>query len=97
MIFSEHPTVSLNMNILLFNLIPLFFIPMTIKRGMKKLNNPYWKFEGVLLLFYLLVAAPFIQKIPVALIFVALSLLIRCVAALAVPQRLKSGKEGKIS
>jgi len=92
MIFSEHPTVSLNMNILLLNPIPLFFIPMTIMRGRKKINNPFWKYEAVALLLYLLVAAPFIQNVPGALIFVALSLLIRCGASLALSGRLKTGK-----
>ena len=31
MIFSQHPTTSLNLNLLLFNPLPLFFIPAIIK------------------------------------------------------------------
>jgi len=76
MIFSEHPTVSLNMNILLFNPLPLFFIPITVARGVKKLYNPIWRYWLPLLLLYLVVA-PLIQRIPLPLVMLTVCILMR--------------------
>ena len=39
MLFSEHPTTSTNLQILLLNPLPLFFIPSVLKR---KKSNPWW-------------------------------------------------------
>ena len=47
MIFSQHPTTSLNLNILLFNPLPIFFIPSVIKH-----RNTWWKLLVVLLILY---------------------------------------------
>ena len=47
MIFSQHPTTSLNLNILLFNPLPIFFILSVIKH-----RNTWWKLLVVLLILY---------------------------------------------
>ena len=89
MIFSQHPTVSLNLNILFLNPIPLFLIPVTIKRGWKKLYNPAFKYILIVLLVFVVIA-PIFQRIPLALIVLALSLLVRCVSQVFLRQRLQA-------
>ncbi len=50
MLFSEHPTTTLNLQILLFNPLPLFFIHKVIRRR----KTCYWYVATVLLAFFLL-------------------------------------------
>ena len=49
MIFSQHPTTSINLNILLFNPLPLFFIPSVIKG-----RNTWFKVLAVMIVLYAL-------------------------------------------
>ncbi len=71
MIFSEHPTTSLNLQILVLNPLSLFFIPSVIKRK----HTRYWNILLVCLLFFFVGA--FIQDYAEGMEIVALSLLIR--------------------
>ena len=71
MIFSQHPTTSLNLNLLLFNPLPLFFIPSVIKGKRKVWQNVQL---GMLALFYL---GALFQCYAEGITIVALCLLLR--------------------
>ncbi|MBO4719353.1 MAG: DUF4105 domain-containing protein [Prevotella sp.] len=70
MLFSQHPTTTLNLNYLLFNPLPFFFIPSVIRR--KKI---WWSVQMVMLVLYAIGA--FFQSYPEGMGFLALCLLIR--------------------
>ena len=71
MIFSQHPTTSLNLQILLLNPLPLFFIPAVIKRKARR----WWTLEVVMIaLFYV---GAIWQHYAAGMEIVALCLLIR--------------------
>jgi hypothetical protein len=72
MIFSQHPTTSLNLNLLLFNPLPLLFIPAVIK-GKRSL----WT-KLLLLMLILYGLGGIMQSYPEGMWIVALCLLIRC-------------------
>ena len=72
MIFSQHPTTSLNLNLLLFNPLPLLFIPAVIK-GKRSL---WTKLQLTMLVLYGL--GGILQSYPEGMWIVALCLLIRC-------------------
>ena len=73
MIFSQHPTTSLNLNLLLLNPLPLFFIPAVIRRK----GTRWWKLEITLLALYAI--GSFFQSYPEGTMIVALSLLLRVI------------------
>ena len=70
LLFSQHPTTTLNLNYLLFNPLPLFFIPSVIKR-----KKGWWKIQMTLLALFAIGA--FFQNYAEGTGFLALSLLIR--------------------
>ena len=72
MIFSQHPTTSLNLNLLLFNPLPLLFIPAVIK-GKRSL---WTKLHLMMIILYAL--GGILQSYPESMWIVALCLLIRC-------------------
>lgn len=72
MLFSQHPTTSTNLQILLFNPLPLFFIPAVLRRR----PGRWWLTEaGMTLLFFL---GSIWQSYAEGMLIVALCLLIRC-------------------
>lgn len=71
MFFSEHPTTSTNLQILLFNPLSLAFIPIIIKRK----KTSYWNFLLICLILFFL--GGILQDYAEGLEIVALSLLIR--------------------
>jgi hypothetical protein len=71
MIFSQHPTTSLNLNLLLFNPLPLLFIPAIIK-GKRDL----WR-KVLATMFILFALGSFFQRYAEGMWIVALCLLIR--------------------
>lgn len=73
MIFSQHPTTSLNLNLLLFNPLPLFFIPAVI-RNRRSLWN---KLLLIMIVSYSL--GGIFQSYPEGMWIVALCLLLRCI------------------
>ena len=76
MVFSQHPTVRVNLQILLLNPLSLLFLFPVIKAESKKKAHGYWKvLAGCLLLFLL---GGIWQTYAEGMYFVALSLLIRC-------------------
>jgi len=73
MIFSEHPTTSLNLNLLMLNPLPLFFIPAVIRRK----HSRWWRIEITLLALFAI--GSLIQSYPEGMMIVALSLLLRVI------------------
>ncbi|MDD7029447.1 MAG: DUF4105 domain-containing protein [Prevotellaceae bacterium] len=74
LIFSQHPTTSSNLQFLLLNPLPLFFI---IRLWRKPQNRLYWKIStGLIVLFFIGGA---LQDYAEGMNLVALSLLTRCV------------------
>lgn len=71
MIFSEHPTVSINLQLLLFNPLPWFFLWPVIKRR----NTRYWKVTFVL--FFLFMIGSLFQHYAEGLWCLALCLLLQ--------------------
>ena len=72
MIFSQHPTTSLNLNLLLFNPLPLLFIPAIIKGK----RNTWRKLQLTMLLLFAI--GGIFQSYAEGMWIVALCLLIRC-------------------
>jgi hypothetical protein len=72
MIFSQHPTTSLNLQLLLINPIPLFFIPAVLKR---KPNTRWW--IVLLTMIILFSIGSLFQKYAEGMMILALCLLIR--------------------
>ena len=72
MIFSQHPTTSLNLQLLLLNPLPLFFIPSVLKGKTKR-----WRIVllGMIVLFAI---GRIFQVYAEGMMIVALSLLLRC-------------------
>ena len=70
MLFSQHPTTTLNLNYLLFNPLPFFFIPSVVRR--KKI---WWAVQMTLLALYAIGAI--FQSYPEGMGFLALCLLTR--------------------
>ena len=70
MLFSQHPTTTLNLNYLLFNPLPFFFIPSVIRR-----KKTWWPVQMTMLALYAIGA--FFQSYPEGMGFLALCLLIR--------------------
>ncbi len=72
LLFSEHPTTSTNLQILLLNPLPLAFLYKTLKGK----AQAWWRTETVLILLFF--AGAFLQDYAEGLIIVALCLLCRC-------------------
>jgi hypothetical protein len=85
MIFSQHPTVSLNLQILLFNPLPLFFGISAIK-ALKK-GRIHWYVKVAVSLIVLFYIGNFVQEYAEGLNIVALSLLIRCLSAIGIRKK----------
>lgn len=75
MVFSEHPTVSLNLQILLLNPVTLVMMPHTIKRLRKRQSALWIKIWAMLIVAFLI--GGFFQSYAEGIVFVALSLLFR--------------------
>ena len=80
MVFSQHPTVSLNLQILVLNPLPLLFIWPAIKALRRK--QRYWLFPTMTVMTLLFFIGNFIQGYAEGMNIVALSLLIRYASAL---------------
>jgi hypothetical protein len=73
MIFSQHPTVSLNLQILLFNPIPLIFAIPVVRAAIRHKRHWWWKWSlGLLILFFI---GSFFQHYAEGMLILALSLL----------------------
>jgi len=87
MLFSQHPTVQLNFQILLLNPLPLFFIPRMIRRTRKnKKDRQYIMWTILIGLFFL---GGLFQTYAEGMYILALSLLIRNIIRLKMPRIIK--------
>jgi hypothetical protein len=77
MFFSEHPTTSTNLLILLLNPIPIFFIPRMLRLSRHHVKDKYFLWSIIPIGIYFLALVAHIQEFPTAMSIVALSLLIR--------------------
>lgn len=75
MIFSQHPTVSLNFQILLLNPLSLFFVYGVVKKELSAQYHRYW--NVLLVCIILFVIGGFFQDYAEGIYFLALSLLLR--------------------
>lgn len=82
MVFSQHPTVSLNAQILLFNPLPLLFGVQAIRRMIRQQMHWLWLVMVLTICLMLVVYSFGIQWIDIAVRLVALNLLIRCCMAI---------------
>ena len=72
MFFSEHPTTSTNLQVLLLNPVHLFYLPAIIRR---KRNTRYWMILPILVLLFF--AGGYWQQYAEGMYFLALCLLLR--------------------
>ena len=77
MFFSEHPATSTNLQILLLNPLPLFFVYRTAKRAKNRRANKFWKWAVVAVILFFI--GGFFQQYAEGMYVLALSLLARCV------------------
>lgn len=80
MIFSQHPTVRVNLQILLLNPLSLIFLYPTLKAARQGRTYWYWKLLSIFLCLFLM--GGFWQTYAEGMYFLALSLLVRCWANL---------------
>ncbi|MEE1317830.1 MAG: hypothetical protein U0K35_11485, partial [Prevotella sp.] len=78
MIFSLHPTVSLNAQILLLNPLPLVFGYQAISKQRRNVFSRFWLIEILLVSSLLMVYSFGVQVISPPVLLLALSLLVRC-------------------
>ncbi len=84
MLFSEHPTVNNNLQILLLNPLPLAFVYSVSRRSMIRKRHFWWPIWTVLTLLFL--AGSFIQTYAEGMFIAGVCVLIRCVAKF-IPQK----------
>jgi hypothetical protein len=80
LLFSEHPTTTLNFEILILNPLPLIFLPRMIKRSLKNGKDNFFRWSIIPIVLYYMAHVFGIQYIPAPMLIVALSLLIRCIS-----------------
>lgn len=77
---SKHPTTSTNIMILLFNPLPLVFMPRMVWRSIKNRRDNIWMWEGILLLLFVTLGIIDVQSIPFSIYIVWLAVAIRVTA-----------------
>lgn len=93
MFFSEHPTTSTNLQILLFNPLPLFFAYGIARRAVKKRREPFWKYAAAMLVAFL--ACAFFQSYAEGMCVLALSLLTRSIWNIVYQNKFYPGNNDK--
>ncbi len=77
MFFSQHPTTSTNLHILLLNPLPLFFIHRIVKKAKSGRPSRFWIYAIISIMAFLI--GGFFQDYAEGTCVLALSLLVRCV------------------
>ncbi len=85
MLFSQHPTVRVNLHLLLLNPLPLLFLYPAISRLRKGFHHYWWIVSGMLIILYGI--GGLFQQYPPAMYFLASSLLLRDVTRYWILQR----------
>lgn len=78
MLFSQHPTVKVNLQLLLLNPLPLFFVWRMIQRSRKKQTD--WQFKMWIVLICLFFAGSLLQQYAEGMLIFGATLLVRNVA-----------------
>ncbi len=86
MIFSSHPTVSLNLQILLFNPLTLIFVFAVTRKARRHEIHGWWKIWTFLILLFL--TGRLVQCYAEGMIILALCLLLRCISRGVLRKRL---------
>ena len=74
--FSLHPTVGSNWLIILFNPLPLLYLPVMIVRGMKQQKDPYHWYNAVVLTLFIILMPVLPQEFNPTVLPLALSLIL---------------------
>lgn len=77
MLFSQHPTTSSNLQLILLNPLPLIFAWRVVRNMRKGSKDRFWTFASVMIVVFIL--GGFLQSYAEGMTVVALSLLLRCV------------------
>ena len=77
MLFSEHPTVRINLQLLLLNPLPLFFVIPVVKAMRHHQSHYWWRIWEVLIILFII--GGFFQEYAEGTYILALTLLMRCV------------------
>lgn len=75
-LFSSHPTVNSNWLLIIFNPIPLLYLPVALTKAKKRKKDYYHAIAAVILLAFCLFAGIIPQDIPTTIILLAWNLLI---------------------
>ena len=78
MLFSQHPTVRINLQMLVLNPLPLFLAVPIVKKEIRGGHHWWWTIWGVLCILFFFGA--FLQDYAEGMLILASSLLLRCVA-----------------
>lgn len=78
MIFSQHPTVSLNTQLLMFNILPLLFGVQAIRKYQKGVVHWLWLVMIILVCLMLVLYSFNVQWLDISVRLLALCLLLRC-------------------
>ena len=77
MLFSVHPTVRSNLQILLFNPLPLFFVYSVSRKAIKREDHKWWKIWPILIVAFIICSI--FQNYAEGMLVLASSLLARCI------------------
>lgn len=77
MFFSEHPATSTNLQVLLLNPLPLFFIYRVVKNAKRHRADKFWHWSILFIAMFFI--GGFFQQYAEGMYILALSLLVRCV------------------
>ena len=82
--FSLHPTVGSNWLLILFNPLPLLYLPVMIVRGMKQQKDPYHLYNAVVLTSFIILMPVLPQEFNPTVLPLALNLLLLSVGHLSI-------------
>lgn len=85
--FSSHPTVGSNWLLILFNPLPLIYLPWLIGRGIKQQKDPYHVYNAVVLTSFILLMPFLPQEFNLTVLPLALNLLLLSVGHLCLYYR----------
>ena len=80
LLFSEHPTTTINFMFLVLNPLPLVYLPYMIKKSLKHKKDSFFKWAILPIILFYMAQVFGIQQYPTAMIILASCLLIRCVS-----------------
>jgi hypothetical protein len=80
LLFSEHPTTTINFIFLILNPLPLVFLPHMIKKSIQGKKDSFFKWAILPIILFYLIFVFGIQQYPTAMVILASCLLIRCIS-----------------